>query len=389
MQSANIPVKITVTWGASAPAGDITYPMPVPSQISITPGRASFTDGFPPDNFLPPGGGGVPPFGQDFNGIVSQITRWTQWQNAGAQILYDPSFSSAVGGYPKWAMLANAATPGLFWVSTVENNTSDPDTGGANWANPGLFAGGTVVGTWPSLTITNSGVTAGTYTNPTITVGADGRVSAVASGTFPTYSTLTSGTSATYTTPAGAKRLKIRMVGGGGAGENPPSTAGGNGGQTSFGSTTANGGAGGASSIPSAGGTGGTTGTGTQIVRFAGGGGGGGWNVNVAAASTQAIIAGAAGGVSPFGGAGANSGYTGNGVAAAANTGSGGSGGPYAANSTGSFTGASGGGAGEYVEFAINNPAATYIYTVGAGGAATGSAGAGAAGVIAIEVCYE
>ena len=113
MQSSSIPVKIPVTWGASAPGGDITYPMPVPSQISITPGRASFTDGFPPDNFLPPAGGGVPPFGQDFNGILSQLTRWVQWQNAGAAVPYDATFQSSVGGYPKGAVVASPVTFGV------------------------------------------------------------------------------------------------------------------------------------------------------------------------------------------------------------------------------------------------------------------------------------
>ena len=146
-QSA-LPTRVPTTWGVSAPAGNITCPMPVPSQISITPGRASWTDGFPPLTFLAPGAGGVPPFGQDFNGVLCQLSQWTRWQNAGAQVPYDAGFSSSIGGYPKGAVLSNASTAYCVWISQVDNNASDPDTGGANWtgACPGGGVGGTSTG---------------------------------------------------------------------------------------------------------------------------------------------------------------------------------------------------------------------------------------------------
>ncbi len=87
---------------------------------------------FPPLNFLPTGSGGVPPFGQDFNGIFNQITLWSQWQNAGGLVPYDNTFAGQIGGYPKGALLASA-TAGKVWLNLADDNTVDPDGAGTNW----------------------------------------------------------------------------------------------------------------------------------------------------------------------------------------------------------------------------------------------------------------
>ncbi len=131
MLDTDIPVKFPIPW-ANAAGGSYIRAVPVVSQIGITPGAASLTDGFVPLNMTPPASGGIPPFGQDTNGILKQITQWNQWQQAGAPVFYDGTFSTAIGGYPKGAMLM-AAAGGGWWVSTVDNNVSDPDTGGGNW----------------------------------------------------------------------------------------------------------------------------------------------------------------------------------------------------------------------------------------------------------------
>lgn len=202
----------------------------------------------------------------------------------------------------------------------------------------------------------------------------------------PTRTVLTSGTGLTYTTPAGATRLSVRMVGGGGSGSvgGSPTAAGANGGATTFGaSLTANGGTGGA--VPGVNAPAPATATGGDFNIP------GGQGVPGLAASTTAN--GGNGAASYFGGEGAG-GFgapgAGAGQAGTTNSGAGGGGG---GSTTGANPGA-GGNAGAYLEKLITSPAATYTYTVGAGGGAqSGNAscagsGAGASGIIIIEEIY-
>jgi hypothetical protein len=128
MQSSNQPTRIPVPFANSGTKNTI----PVPSQIGVTPGAASFTDGFPPLTFTPLVAGGVPPAGADFNGIFNAITKIQQWQSAGGFFKYDSAFSTSIGGYPKGAILINTTHDGL-WINQVENNTTNPDTGGSDW----------------------------------------------------------------------------------------------------------------------------------------------------------------------------------------------------------------------------------------------------------------
>lgn len=143
MQVSGIPQKYTIAWGKNA-GGSYINPIPNNSQIGVNNGYASFTDGFVPLNATPIASGGVPPRIQDTNGILNQITLWQQWNQAGASIPWDSSFSTAIGGYPKGATVASATTFGLYYVCLADNNTSNPDTGGANWRGfyPYLAGGG-------------------------------------------------------------------------------------------------------------------------------------------------------------------------------------------------------------------------------------------------------
>lgn len=148
--SISTPNKITVPFANSA-SSSYKRTVPVPSQISVTPGAASFTDGFPPLTMTPKASGGVPPFGQDMNGILNNITSALQYSQAGGAFAYDGSFASTVGGYPIDAIVKATDNSG-FWLNQSANNTTDPESFGAGWA-PYYQYGETLV------TMTSSNVT--------------------------------------------------------------------------------------------------------------------------------------------------------------------------------------------------------------------------------------
>lgn len=127
MKYANIPAKVPVPFANSGSKNAI----PTASQIGITAGAASLTDGFPPLTFTPVAAGGVPPSGKDFNGILNLLSENTQWSNAGAFYSFDSSFASTIGGYPKGAVVLRSDGGG-FWQSTVDDNTTDPETSTAS-----------------------------------------------------------------------------------------------------------------------------------------------------------------------------------------------------------------------------------------------------------------
>lgn len=132
MQSSNIPARFLLPWAANAGPSYIRT-IPTGSQIGITDGAASLNDGFPPLTFTAVAAGGIPPFGADANGFLNWISLWLQWQQAGCPVTYNADFVSAIGGYPKGAILISSSYK-TSWMSTAENNTSNPDSGGANWA---------------------------------------------------------------------------------------------------------------------------------------------------------------------------------------------------------------------------------------------------------------
>lgn len=247
------------------------------------------------------------------------------------------------------------------------------------------------LGTWvtgPTLQRTTvlASSNAGSAENFTLAVTVWGDRPAVMD-LLPTQQVLTSGSGATYTTPANCRQIRIRMKAGGGGGGG--SGTGSTGGDSIFNSINAAGGVGGGLSAGGPGGQGGSGGTGAANVRLAGAPGGP-WAMFCVGAGTFSFYGGVGGGQG--GGLGGTTGAS-QGTAGAANTGGGGGGGSQASTTTTTSL-SGGGGEGEYVELIINNPAATYTYTVGAGGAggasggSTGAGGAGGSGIIIVDEIY-
>lgn len=139
MKYADQPSKVTIPFAAGAGANYIRT-VPVASQIGVTDGAASFTDGFPPDTFIPAAAGGYPPDGRDVNYILNVLSAWAKWEVSNGLPIFDSTFASTIGGYPKNAVLAKADGSGI-WISTTDDNTSNPDQGGGNWSTLALSQG--------------------------------------------------------------------------------------------------------------------------------------------------------------------------------------------------------------------------------------------------------
>lgn len=202
---------------------------------------------------------------------------------------------------------------------------------------------------------------------------SDGSGNVSWSASVPTKQYLTA--SGTYTTPAGARTIFIQECGGGAGGGAAITNSGTNGNATTFNGITANGGTNGKTSgAGSFGGAGGTGGAGAASLRV---------NGTTGTSGTGAGGVAGGGGTGFFGGGGAN------GLAGPGGNGSQCSGGGGGGSTT---TTGGGGGSGEYVEFSIPSPAASYGITVGgtaAGGAAgTQAGGSGGPGLIIVSEFY-
>jgi hypothetical protein len=127
MPGSPTPPVIVEAFGASAGSSYITNPIPVPSQIGIKAGAASFTDGFPPLSMTAEGSGGVAMYGQDMNGILYMLSAYCAAMTGGQFWQYNSTYESSAGGYALGAILAMAAGNG-FWLNTSSGNTHNPDT---------------------------------------------------------------------------------------------------------------------------------------------------------------------------------------------------------------------------------------------------------------------
>ena len=88
---------------------------------------ASYTDGFPAVTMTDPDAGGVPPSGEDFNGIFNIITQHLLYINSGGKYRFNADQATAIGGYPL-GFVVQSNDGGSEYVSLIGANTYDPNT---------------------------------------------------------------------------------------------------------------------------------------------------------------------------------------------------------------------------------------------------------------------
>lgn len=203
MQTSGIPARVAVPFADSGTKNTI----PVPSQVAVTPGLASYTTGFPPLTMVPITAGGVPPYGADFNGILNAITNAVRWSSAGSGYPFDNTFAGTVSGYPKGALLPASDYSG-YWLNTTEANATSPEN---NTSAPTGWVPGVHYGVTALTGLSNSSITLTTLqaAKPRITLA--GTLTANINIIFPAWTkgwvvnnNCTGAFSVTCKTPSGA-----------------------------------------------------------------------------------------------------------------------------------------------------------------------------------------
>lgn len=133
MKAADIPKPIAVPFANEGTKFDV----PTTPPEGAEPNKAAYSTGFPDITMQPEGAGGLPPYGQDFNGVMYDVTNNIRWYTAGKLHSFDPAYATAIGGYPNGAILQKKDNSG-FWQSTADDNTENPDTTNppTKWRDP-------------------------------------------------------------------------------------------------------------------------------------------------------------------------------------------------------------------------------------------------------------
>lgn len=120
----SVPKFIKQAWAAVGSKTDI------PDDSDPLTGRAGFNLGFSPINMTPVAAGGIPPWGEDFNGILYDLSAAIQFLQAGRAFPFNQDFATAIGGYDKGALVANPSDLSQVYESTIDSNILPPPSAG-------------------------------------------------------------------------------------------------------------------------------------------------------------------------------------------------------------------------------------------------------------------
>lgn len=162
------PDLILIPFGKNATPGTIDT-IPKTRGPGDDPQQATWDEGFPQVTMTPLGAGGIPPKGQDFNGVLNAISEHTVFTERGGQFKWAADYVAESGGYSIGDVIQ--ADDGLnSYVSLVNTNTANfnttPGSIGTSW---GLYAGRN---TQAQATETVSGI-AEIATQAEVAAGAD------------------------------------------------------------------------------------------------------------------------------------------------------------------------------------------------------------------------
>jgi len=162
------PDLILIPFGKNATAGTIES-IPNTAGPGDGPQKATWNYGFPQVTMTPLAAGGIPPQGQDVNGVLNAISEHTVFLGGGGQYKWSAEYVAENGGYSIGDVIQ--ADDGLnSYVSLVNTNTANfnttPASIGVSW---GLYAGRK---TQTQATETVSGI-AEIATTAEVTAGTD------------------------------------------------------------------------------------------------------------------------------------------------------------------------------------------------------------------------
>lgn len=118
---------------------DLIYPTPISAPLAYKgtrneipeaatgTNRASVEEGFPDMTMIAPADGGLPPFGQDVNGMLYMASDIKSFLQSGGFITFNQEECDAIGGYPKGAVLGYIDSNNIYHQvrSLIDDNTYD------------------------------------------------------------------------------------------------------------------------------------------------------------------------------------------------------------------------------------------------------------------------